>query len=152
MFKIIVAVNNNNVIGKDGAMPWHNPEDLNHFRQTTLNHALIMGRKTIEGLPKKLDKRMIYAVSRNPKIENRVENIESFLKEHEKSSEVYYVAGGAEIYRLALPYTKEIILSRINNDSEGDTYFPMGWLDGFKLTEVVKKETFTIERYIREEY
>ncbi|CAM3570600.1 dihydrofolate reductase [Erysipelothrix urinaevulpis] len=151
MFKIIVAVNKKNVIGKDGSMPWHNPEDLSHFRKTTLNQTLIMGRKTLEGLPKKLDKRSIYAVSRNPLIENRIADISTFLKEHEDDEQVYYVAGGAEIYRLALPYVQTIILSRINDESDGDTYFPASWLDGFSLDKVVEHETFAVEYYSRKE-
>lgn len=149
MLKIIVAINNKNVIGLDGKMPWHVPEDLKHFRNTTLNQKLIMGRVTYENLPKTLDKREIYLVSKKLKGENVITDLEKFLIDEENSSNLYFICGGAQIYKQAIPYTSEIILSRIDNDIDGDTYFPLTYLDEFELIDSEVKDTFTIERYQR---
>ena len=64
MLSIIVAVNKKGVIGLKDTMPWHVPEDLKHFKKTTLNHNLVMGRVTYENLPKKLVDRKMWLVSR----------------------------------------------------------------------------------------
>lgn len=150
MFKIIVAVNNKGVIGLDDTMPWHVPEDLKHFKQTTLHQNLVMGRITHENLPGKLKDRNIFIVSKTLKGNNIINDFKSFLENHKDSSEVYFIGGGANIYKQAIDYSDEIILSRIDNDLEGDTFFPMEKLKDFKLDKCEQKDTFLIEYYKRE--
>ena len=149
MLKIIVAVNNKSVIGLEGTMPWHVPEDLKHFKETTLHQNLIMGRVTYENLPTKLKDRNIFVVSKTLKGQDIINDFTSFLENHRNSPDVYYIGGGAHIYKQALDFTDEIILSRIDNDKNGDTFFPLDQLKDFSLYKTVKKNTFTIEYYKR---
>ena len=149
MFSMVVAVNNKGVIGLNDTMPWHVPEDLKHFKKTTLHHNLVMGRVTYENLPGKLGDRTIWVVSRNLKGDRIINDFDQFLKEHKDTPEVYYIGGGAEINKAAMDYTDEIILSRIDNDVDGDTFFPLDALKDFDLVRTIKKEGFTIEYYNR---
>lgn len=150
MLVLIAAANKHGTIGLEGSMPWHNPEDLKHFRATTLNHKLLMGRKTVMGLPKKLDKRDIYVVTRNADIPNAVTDLKAFLEAHEASDEVIYVAGGGEIYAQCLPYAKRIVLSIIDDDTVGDTFFPRIDSNEFKLIAEEERESFKLMIYERE--
>lgn len=149
MLKIIVAINNKAVIGLKDVMPWHLPEDLKHFKETTLNQKVVMGRITYENLPGKLENRDMYIVSRRLKGAKIINDFQAFLEKEADSDDCYYIGGGADIYKQALPYTDEIILSRINNDLDGDTFFPVSELESFVLEKKVNKETFTIEYYKR---
>lgn len=149
MFKIIVAINNKAVIGLNDTMPWHVPEDLKHFKETTLHQNLVMGRVTYENLPKKLQDRKVYVVSKTLEGNNIIHDFNSFLEDHKNSPDVYYIGGGANIYKQAMAFTDEIILSRIDNDLDGDTFFPLDSLSDFNLQKTIKKDTFTIEYYKR---
>lgn len=151
MLSIIVAVNKKGVIGLKDTMPWHVPEDLKHFKKTTLNHNLVMGRVTYENLPKKLVDRKMWLVSRTLSGPYVINDFQDFLIKEKDSKELYYIAGGAEIYQQALDYSQEIILSRINNELEGDTFFPLNKLKDFTLSKIVEMDTFTIEYYNRKE-
>ena len=148
MIILIAAMNNKRTIGLDGSMPWHNPEDLKHFRKTTLNNKLIMGRKTYEGLPKKLDKRDIYVVSRNLDLPNTIHNLQDYL-ENVDASDSIYVAGGGEIYRESMKYADKILLSIIEDDTLGDTFFPEIDESKFKLVSTDIFDTFRLNTYER---
>lgn len=148
MIVLIAAMNNKGTIGLNGSMPWHNREDLQHFRKTTLNQKLIMGRKTYEGLPQKLDKRDIYIVSRNPDIKNAVHDLHTFLRDFDKS-ETLFVAGGGEIYKESMKYADKIVLSIIDDDTMGDTFFPHIDDRMFKLVSTDVFDTFKLETYER---
>ena len=151
MIVLIAALNHKNTLGLQGKMPWHVPEDLKFFRSTTLHQKLVMGRKTFDGLPKTLDQRDIFVVTRreNPKYVNCVTDFEAFLKDYMNSEAVLYVAGGGEIYRQALPFANRLLISRIDNDVVGDTFFPEIDLAHFERIETVQKETFALEIYER---
>lgn len=148
MIVLIAAMNNKRTIGLNGTMPWHNREDLQHFRKTTLNQKLLMGRKTYEGLPQKLDKRDIYIVSRNPDIENAVHDLHTFLRDFDKN-ETLFVAGGGEIYQESMKYADKIVLSIIDDDTLGDTFFPHIDDRMFKLVSTDVFDTFKLETYER---
>lgn len=149
MIKIIVAMNNHRTIGLNGSMPWHNKEDLQHFRKSTLNQKVVMGRKTFEGLPKKLDNREIYVVTRNASIENAIPDLRAFLMQHQESSEDIFIAGGGEIYAQSLPFAHELIISYIPNDVIGDTFFPDFSDLEFKIKNQVEYSTFKQVTYER---
>lgn len=151
MLKIIVAVNNKGVIGHNNKMPWHVPADLKHFKKTTLHQNVIMGRVTFDHLPVTLKNRNVFIVSKSRKGAHVINDLTSFLKQHEYSNETYYVAGGAEIYKQSLPYVNEIILSKIDNDSDGDTFFPIESLKDFTLSDKINKEDFVINYYTRKD-
>ena len=129
MLSIIVAIANNNVIGKDNKLIWHLPEDLKHFKEITTNHTIIMGRKTFESLGRVLPNRkhIILCNDMNMKIEDK--NVEilddiSKLDKYISSEEENFVIGGATIYKLLMPYANKMYITKINQDFEGDVYFP----------------------------
>lgn len=150
MITLIAAMNPHRTIGLDGIMPWHKPEDLTHFKNYTMHKKLFMGRKTYEGLPKKLKGRDIYVFTRDETYPQAISNVHDFFKQHQNSDEEIIVAGGGEIYHTALPYTNKIVLSLIeDNDVVGDTFFPHINEDEFTLDETIQHETFKLLIYNR---
>ncbi len=129
----VVAVAENGVIGRGGDLPWKLSSDLKRFRQMTLGKPVIMGRKTFASIGKPLDGRTNIVISRGPAPNGQgaiwVRSIDDALSEGRKaatdcgSGEVM-VIGGAEIYRLLLPVTDRVYLTRVHASPEGDTFFP----------------------------
>ncbi|MDB6071504.1 MAG: dihydrofolate reductase [Verrucomicrobiales bacterium] len=115
----------NRVIGRDGALPWHLPEDLKFFRKTTTGHPILMGRKTWESLGRPLPNRRNLILSRTLPPQPGAEVLRSpdDLKNLDLDSPIYII-GGAEIYSLLLPLTDEILLTVLTDPAEGDTTFP----------------------------
>ena len=118
------------VIGKDGTMPWHLPEDLAHFKRTTLSHPVIMGRKTWESLPPRfrpLPGRRNLVVTRqgdwNEIGAQRASSLREALQQCENSEQVW-VIGGAQIYAQALPLADELVVTEIDADIDGDAFAP----------------------------
>lgn len=124
---IIAAVASNNVIGRNGELPWHLPQDLLRFRQLTIGHHVIIGRKTFESLKRPLPGRFNIVISRQdykaPEGVKVVESMEEALYISERDNEVFII-GGAEIYKLALPFADRLLLTEVEGDFQGDTYFP----------------------------
>lgn len=149
MLSIIVAINKNNCIGLNGTMPWKNPEDLKHFKNTTMDHVVVMGRKTFEGLPKLLEGRDIKIVSRSNSGDNYIDDFETFLIQNKDSENEIFIAGGGEVYRQSLAYVNRIYLSIIEDDTIGDTYFPEISSEDFKLVERKQFETFELQIHER---
>ncbi|HZJ87211.1 MAG TPA: dihydrofolate reductase [Erysipelothrix sp.] len=151
MITLIAAMNKTHTIGLDGKMPWHKPEDLKHFKNYTMGKTVLMGRKTFEGLPTKLKGRNILIVSKNPAYDNRIDDLVSYLKNDQETDELI-IAGGGEIYRIAIDFADRIVLSLIeDNDVMGDTFFPNIDLEKFELINDEKKETFRLLTYQRKE-
>ena len=151
MITLVVAINNTRTIGLDGKMPWHNPEDLQHFKNYTMHKTLLMGRKTFEGLPKKLHGRNILVVTRQADYEGAVLDLNNFLETHQNTPEEIIVAGGGEIYQIAMDYAEKIVLSIIDNDVKGDTFFPEIDPTQFEVEETKQYETFKCITYTRKE-
>lgn len=129
MLSIIVAKAKNNIIGKNNQLLWNLPEDLKHFRELTTGHTIIMGRKTFESLGKVLPDRKHIVFSKNPDFtieDSQVEIVHSLLQiqEYIESKEEVFVIGGAMIYNLLMPYVKKMYVTQINQDFEGDAFFP----------------------------
>lgn len=124
--KAIAAMAENRVIGAAGDIPWRLPEDWRFFKQTTLGHAIVMGRKTYESLGKPLPGRKNIILSRTmsslPGV-TVVRNVEE-LKELAIPDEEIFVIGGAEIYRLLLPECDTLLITHVPLVVEGDTFFP----------------------------
>ena len=142
-FSIIVAVAENNVIGKDNKLLWHLPADLKFFKQTTLNHTMIMGRKTFDSIGKALPGRKTIVVTRQTDF--AVENVtvaHSLKKAMElcKEETETFITGGAEIYKQSMPFVNKIYLTRLHQNFEGDTFFPEINAADFKLTSNQKFE------------
>tara|TARA_B100001027_G_scaffold139483_1_gene96908 strand:- start:5120 stop:5611 length:492 start_codon:yes stop_codon:yes gene_type:complete len=138
---IIAAAANNNVIGNNNKLIWHIPKDLKRFKELTLNHAVIMGRKTFESLPYPLPKRLNIVITRNNnyKINGIIvcKSIEEALS-HCKNDSQPFIIGGGEIYTQTINLVDKIELTRVYKDYEGDAYFPEIPKEKFEL---VKKET-----------
>lgn len=130
MFDIIIALNNNNGIGMNGKIPWKCPDDLSLFREITQNSILIVGRKTSEMLPE-LPNRMVLTISKIKKCFKTFTSIKSALdfSKYFYPEKKVFIAGGAEIYKLAFLNHKEDInkihISYIKNNSPCDTFFPI---------------------------
>ena len=129
MLSIIVAVAENNVIGKDNKLIWHLPEDLKRFKKLTTGHTIIMGRKTFESLGRVLPNRKHVILCNDMELNIEDENVEvlediSMLKQYIDSTEENFIIGGATIYKLLLPYANKIYLTLIHEKFEGDVFFP----------------------------
>jgi dihydrofolate reductase len=128
MLSLIVAVGENNEIGKAGQMPWHLPADLKHFKTLTLGKPVIMGRRTYEAIGKPLPGRRNIVVSRDPGYSaSGCEVSPSFtdaLVRAAGAAEIM-VIGGGEIYREALPRAQRIYLTRVHGHFDADTFFPI---------------------------
>ena len=133
------------VIGKDGTMPWHLPEDLAHFKRTTLSHPVIMGRKTWESLPPRfrpLPGRRNLVVTRqgdwNEIGAQRASSLREALQQCENSEQVW-VIGGAQIYAQALPLATRIEMTEIAQDFAGDAHAPTPgpeWVESARSSHV----------------
>lgn len=153
---IIAAVSLNNVIGKDGNIPWHSKEDFKHFKNTTMGYPLIMGRKTFESLGKPLPGREHLVVTRNSNYKTEFEKVKIFSSLDEAISfteklntEKIFIIGGGEIYKAAIKYADILIISRMKINVEGDTYFPPIKDDIWKITASDKFEDFEVITYSR---
>lgn len=129
MLSIIVAIANENVIGKDNKLIWHIPEDLKRFKQITDGHKIIMGRKTFESLGKILPNRKHIVLCNDMEMNIKNKNVEilkdiSQLDKYINSQEECFVIGGATIYRLLIPYANKMYITKINQNFKGDVYFP----------------------------
>lgn len=153
---LIVAVADNNVIGKDNKMLWHIPEDFKHFKAITLGKPCIMGRKTFESildhLGKPLPKRTSIVVSRSGYEHDGAMSATSLEEAIEKAkaetSDEIMVIGGSQIYALALPLADRIYLTRVHQEPEGDAHFPEFGAD-WKETSFDPRDGFsflTLER------
>lgn len=127
MLSIIVAIAENGVIGNENKLIWRLPADLKFFKETTMGHPMIMGRKTFDSIGKALPGRRSLVITRNKKFS--AEGVEVFSSPEEvlkavSPGEEAFVIGGAEIYRLLLPYCDKLIITRVHHTFEGDTFFP----------------------------
>jgi len=150
MLSISVAVAKNNVIGKDNTLPWHISEDLKRFKRITSDKKMIMGRKAFESLPGILPNREHIIITRNTdfKVDSDmvkiVYDLNSLVEKYSKCEDEIFVIGGAEIYEQFLPYVQKIYLTQIDENFDGDTYFPELNYNEFK-TEFTS-EKFTDEK------
>lgn len=139
MLSIIVSKAKNNVIGKNNELIWHLQEDLKRFKELTIGHTMIMGRKTFESLGGILPNRKHIVFTNNPdfKVENEnVEIVHSMLQiqEYIENKEENFVIGGAMIYNLLMPYVTKMYVTQINKDCDGDAFFPR--IDDEKWKEI----------------
>ena len=130
MLSIVVAKAKNNIIGKDNKLVWHLPADLKHFKELTTGHKIIMGRKIFESLGRVLPNRKHIIFSQNPDFKVKDENVEvvhSLLQIQEliEGEEEAFVIGGAMIYNFLMPYVKKMYVTQIDQEFEGDAFFPV---------------------------
>lgn len=157
----IVACSINGVIGKNGDLPWHIPEDLKYFKKVTSGHILIMGRKTFESFPGLLKNRLHIIITRNPKytamgalVATGIEQALALAKEnsHQYPGEVFIVGGG-EVYRQTIDTVQRTYVTLVDKYVDGDTLYPIEKLENFELAWVEKHDEhdpgFSFSRYDR---
>lgn len=123
---LLVAMSNNRVIGRDGDMPWRQSADLKRFKKLTMDHAILMGRKTFESIGRPLPGRQMIVISRQDVVAGAPElaaSLEAAIEMAHGREEIFIVGGG-EIYLQSLPLANRIYLTCIDAEIDGDTYFP----------------------------
>ena len=145
---IIVAISDNNAIGRDNALLWHISEDLRFFKRTTLGCPVIMGRKTFESIGRALPKRVNIVVSRCFSTSEEVAVAgsldEAFRIAEDTNLERCFVIGGGQIYAQALPLADRLIVTHVHTHiEEADTFFPAIDPQVWKVVE--RSEIFTDE-------
>lgn len=145
MLSIVVAIADNNVIGKEKSLAWYLPNDLKKFKDITLSGSktMIMGRKTFESLPKVLPDRKHIIITNNKDYKVMNENVRVVtnldeLKPYIEAKEEYFVIGGGQIFKLLFPYTNKMYITEIHENFEGDTFFPE--YDKSKWKTIEKRE------------
>lgn len=152
---LIAAVAANQVIGRSNDLPWHLPDDFKFFKEKTKGHPIIMGRKSLESLGKPLPKRTNIVITRDlsriPAAYKDqgvviVDSLEMAINEAQQVEESeIFIIGGAEIYTLALPLATTLYLTEIQENYEGDTYFPQ--FDKNEWQEVARRHHPVDERH-----
>lgn len=127
---MIVAMDDDRGIGKDGAIPWHIPADLKRFKALTTGHPIVMGRKTWESIGRPLPERTNIVITRDSKftaegcvVTHSLDGAIVAAADAPGADEIFII-GGAEIYALALPQTERIYLTHVSGKFEADTFFP----------------------------
>lgn len=137
---LIVAVDENFAIGKNGDIPWHISADMKYFKEQTLGKSVIMGRKTLESFPNKkpLPKRENIVLSRDKSLKIEGATVVNSIKEAIKAAgDDAFVIGGGEIYKMFLPYVKYAYVTKVNLKTDADTY--MVNLDNEENWRLIKK-------------
>ena len=135
LITLIVAMDRNRGIGKDGEMPWHLPDDLKHFKRSTLGKPCIMGRKTFQSLlgflGKPLPERHSIVLTRDENFSPSGVDVAHSIDEAIELANIHLgvppkimIIGGGEIYRLALPLADRMLITRVDTEAEADTWFP----------------------------
>jgi dihydrofolate reductase len=159
--ELIAAVAANGVIGKGGQLAWHLPDDLRHFKQLTMGHPILMGRRTYESIGRPLPGRRSIVISTTMKEPPHPEvgiapSLDDALQLIETDPGPTFVIGGAVLYAAALPRADVLHLTELDDAVEGDVLFPPFDRDQWRLSSGVRHETderhplaFTFARYDR---
>ncbi|HET7475323.1 MAG TPA: dihydrofolate reductase [Dermatophilaceae bacterium] len=148
---VVAALGRNRVIGSDGRLPWHLPADLAHFKDLTMGHTIVMGRRTWDAIGRALPGRTTIVLTRR-----RDWSAPGALVAHSLSAALdqvdgpeAFVVGGGEIYRQAMPVADRLVLTEVDAAPEGDTYFPS--FDRAEFVEVSREphQGFAVVTYER---
>ncbi len=141
---LLVAVSENNVIGRDGDLPWHLSADLRRFKRVTMGHVMLMGRKTWESIGRPLPGRTSIVISRQtdydtgfdavPVATNLDEALAQARRVARENTEVFII-GGARIYDMMFPRVERLLLTRVHAEVAGDVFFPAVSWDEWRLVE-----------------
>jgi dihydrofolate reductase len=150
---LVAAVSRNGVIGRGGGLPWDLPEDRAHFRRTTLGHAVIMGRRTWDERGRPLEGRRNLVVSGSGQVSGSEREVfgtfDEALAAARASDAEPMVIGGEQIFRLALPLATRLVLTEIDFDAEGDTFFPAFDRDQWTAVDRRRGDRATYVTYAR---
>jgi dihydrofolate reductase len=151
-FAAVVAHDKNRLIGGNGKILWHLPEDLKNFKKLTLNSIVIMGRKTFESIGKPLPKRLNVVLTKDKDFRPNncivYDDIRDVIRDFAEEYQVF-VIGGGEIYKQFFPHIKRIYVSLVDGEYVGDTYFPEYNSDEWKCLFEEQKEGFKLQTWIR---
>ncbi|ATW89401.1 dihydrofolate reductase [Halohasta litchfieldiae] len=157
---LIAAVAENGVIGVDGEMPWHLPADLKHFKETTMGHPVIMGRRTYESIAADIDgplpSRTNIVLSRgSPEVPDSVvvaDSVDAAVEAARQAAgdtETVYVIGGATVYKQFLPQADRLVLTEIESTYAGDTSFPDWERNDWQEVSRDERDGFAFVKYRR---
>lgn len=141
---LIVAIAENNAIGKDNELLWHLPADLKRFKEITTGHCIIMGRKTFESIGKPLPNRTSIIISRNLNYTQEGAHVVHSLNEAFelcKNEEEVFIIGGGAIYKETIDMADRIYLTKVHQNFEADTFFPTIASEDWRI---VKKEVLPV--------
>jgi len=158
----IAAMDESRVIGKEGGIPWHFSDDMKRFAALTTGHTVLMGRKTYDSLPpgfKPLPRRKNVIVTRDPdavEVNEEVDVVaspEAYIEEvksgaRDLCSELLWIGGGEEMYRVTMPYWDEVFLTLVNGTHGGDTFLPE-FESNFDVVDKEDKGGYSWLRYVR---
>ena len=145
MISLLAAMDRNNVIGYNNDMPWHLPNDLKYFKETTTNQTIIMGRKTYESIGRALPNRRNIVLTRSqnnfPDDIEVINDLEDIRKLSDaQPDEEFFVIGGGHLYKQVLPFADKLYITEIDAAFKGDTYFPKFSSDNWEQISKVKGE------------
>ncbi|BAH45364.1 dihydrofolate reductase [Brevibacillus formosus] len=145
MISLIVAYARNQVIGKDGDMPWHLPADLKNVKELTTGKTIVMGRKTFESIGKPLPNRRNVVLTRSQDFHPEGVDVVHTKEEVLAMGDVI-IFGGSEIYRQFLDVVDRLYITEIDLETEGDTFFPAWDRDAYTLVD--KREGIVDEKNV----
>lgn len=156
MINMIVCKNNFDYIGKDNKMLYHIPKDLAFFKRKTVNHVIIMGRKTFESLPGLLPNREHWVITRDPSFNKArsFNSIDDVLEAIDPNVD-YYIIGGGKIYKQFMPYANCLYVTEVDDFKVGDVRFPpinmTKWSLSVSRTDIDEKSNLTLrfKKYLR---
>ncbi|MEP7035581.1 MAG: dihydrofolate reductase, partial [Actinomycetota bacterium] len=142
----------NLVIGLDGDMPWHLPEDLAHFKSTTMGHTMVMGRKTYEAIGQPLPGRRMIVITRQTGWRAPgVEVAHSLADALGLAGPTHvFVIGGGQVYQEAMPFADQMMLTEIDQSPDGDAFFPPFEADHWHETARERHDGFAFVTYVRQ--
>jgi dihydrofolate reductase len=125
---MIVAMGRNRVIGKHNNIPWKLPSEQNYFKATSMGHAVVTGRKNFESMGRALKGRRNIIITRNKQYQAEnceiITSVEELMDKFKASEEEVFIIGGEEIYKMFLQHSNKLYITIIEEDFDGDTFFP----------------------------
>ena len=148
---LLAAVGTNLAIGQDGRMPWHLPEDLAHFKATTMGHVMVMGRKTYDSIGRALPGRRTIVITRQsgwhaPSVEVAHSLPEALALAGPAD---VFVVGGSDVYQQAMPFADRMLLTEIAQAPQGDAFFPAFSAEEWRETTREPHDGFAFVTYER---
>ena len=142
MITFLVAMDKNRVIGRENQLPWHLPEDLKYFKRVTMGHPIAMGRKTHDSIGRILPGRENIVITRQTDYQcngcTLFFSVDDFVKNCRNKDEEIFVIGGAEIFKEIFAFADRLYITYINEEFEGDTFFPEFDLTAWELLSCEK--------------
>lgn len=151
MKSFLVAMDRNRVIGKDNDLPWRLPADLAYFKKKTTGHTILMGRKTYESIGRPLPNRLNVILTKNKHFTAEgcivVHSVEEALALMNKKEDEYFIIGGSDLFKQFFPYVDRMYITFIDEEFEGDTFFPEIDMSDWKLISKEKGKKDEKNRY-----